>query len=352
MTRIICRLLSNFEHCEGKLVAVQEILAEAERIKEKVGSANSFLFGHLIKQIWGDRVKFVKRGSRKKRQNYYLGLTRKSPTSVNDSIDVNQWISQLKTGWHLVSDVGGHFTLARYESWSFRKQRVVTEVRFAKEVESTSILLTSHGCKIDLTTVSQLELNQSPITKKIESILTFIDASTLCRGVPITDGELLHTTNPLKSGIFTDLSTDRATEAVEHRAFSANCSILASAGQCCANCKNLRRVENQRRKRKLESNGVISRFTNKRFLSKEELTQQLQLERQARLNAERRERYWREKCEAECNEMAGVDHADLLDQPEELANDEENNTATGLVSFGDVFCDVKMRLQRRLEQGW
>ena len=244
-------------------------------------------------------------------------------------------------------------TLARYEPWSFQKQRVVTEVTFAKDVESTSILLTCHGCKIDLTTVAQLELDQSSIRKKIESILTFIDASTLCLGVAITDGEVLHTTIPHKSGIFTDLSTNTTTETGERRAFSANCSILSSVGQCCANCKNLHQLDKQRCKRKLETNGVISPFTDKRFLSKEEITKQLQLERQARLNAEQRERYWREKCEAKCNEMESDDHGDLSqmpDQPEELAND-ENNTATGLVSFAGIFWDVKKRLQRRLEQG-
>jgi len=244
-------LLSNFEHCEGKLVAVREILAEGQRIKENFACPASLcLFGVLIKQIWGDRVRVVKRGSRKGRQNYYLGLTRKSSTSLNDSIDEIQQISQ-KTGWHVVSDQGGHFTFARYEHWSFRKQRVVTEVKFAEEVESYSIVLTSHGCQIDLTTVLQLEyLEQSPITKRIESVLAFIDASTLCCGVPITDGEVLHTMIPHESGIFFDLSTNRTTETVERRAFSANCSILSRAGQCCYNCKNLHYLEKKNTEKK------------------------------------------------------------------------------------------------------
>ena len=59
----------------------------------------------------------------------------------------------------------------------------------------------------------------------------------------------------------------------------------------------------KRQKRKLETNGMIIRFTNKRFLSKGEVTKQLQLERQAKLNAEKRQRYWREKFEAKYIEM-------------------------------------------------
>ena len=338
------------------MVAVREIVAEGESIKEIAACpASSCLFGHLIKQIWGDRVRLVKRGPRMQRQNYYLGLTRKSPTSLTDSTDENQQMSQLKTGWHLVSDQGGDFTFARYEHWSFCKQRVVTEVRFAKEGESYSILLTSHGCQIDLTTVSQLEcLEQSPITKRIESILTFIDTMTLCRGVPITEEEVLHMTIPHKSGIFSDLSKNETTETIEHRAFSANCSILSSVGQCCSNCNNLHLSEKRKQKRKLETNGVISPFTNKRFLSKEDIIKQLQLERQARLTAEKRERFWREKCEAQCTEMENDDQADvseMLDQPEELENNEEHDTATGLVSYAGVFWDVKKQLQGRLEQG-
>jgi len=349
-------LLSNFEHCEGKLVAVQDVVAEGEKINEKVDlPASSPFFGRLIKQIWGDKVRLMKRGPRKQRQNYYVGLTRKPPTSLNDSIDENQQFSQLKTGWHLVSDQEGHFTFARYESWSFCNQRVVIEVRFVKEVESYSILLTSRGCQIDLTAVSRLEcLKQSPIRKMIESILTVIDTSTLCRGVPITEEEVLHvfTTNPFKSGLYSDLSSNKTTETIEHRAFSVNCAILSSAGQCCCNCKNLHSVEKRRLKRKLENNGEISRFTNKRYLSKEYVTKQLQLERKARLKAEKNERYWREKCESECAEIEDDDHADkTLDQPPELANNEENNTATGVVSFASIFWDVKKRLQTRLQQG-
>ena len=65
---MFCRLLSNFEHCDGKLVAIQEILAKGERIKEDFHrTASSRLFGGLIKEIWGERVRVVKRGPRKER---------------------------------------------------------------------------------------------------------------------------------------------------------------------------------------------------------------------------------------------------------------------------------------------
>jgi len=205
----------------------------------------------------------------------------------------------------------------------------MTEVKFALGVESYSIILTSHGCQSDLTTLFQFEsLEQSSTWKNIESVLTSIDNSTLYRGVSITDGDVLLTMLPHESGIFSDLSTNRTPETVEHRAFSASCSILSRAGQCCSNCKHLHYLEKKRQKRKLETNGVISPFTNKRFLSKEEVTKQLKLERQARLNAEKRERYWREKFEAECIEMENDDHADLSNMFEGAGNNVPDSMAS------------------------
>lgn len=149
----------------------------------------------------------------------------------------------------MVSEQTEYFLFARYETWSFNNQRVVTEVKFGKEAESYSIILTSHGCKIDLTTLFQLEcLEQSPNWKWIESVLTSIDNSTLCCGLPIKDGEGLHTMLPHESGIYSDLLANRTTKTVERRAFSANCSILSRAGQFCSSCKNLHYLEKMEEK--------------------------------------------------------------------------------------------------------
>lgn len=73
---------------------------------------------------------------------------------------------------------------------------------------------------------------------------------------------------------------------------------------------------------------MISPFTNKCFLSKEEVTKQLKLERQPRLNAEKRECYWREKFEAECIEMEHDDHADLSKMFEGVGDNVPDNMAS------------------------
>ena len=57
--------------------------------------------------------------------------------------------------------------------------------------------------------------------------------------------------------------------------------LLISVGECCS--KKLHHLVQKCKKRKLQSNGVASPFTNKHFLSKDEVEKQLQKERQAQL---------------------------------------------------------------------
>ena len=303
-------MLASFEHCEGGLLGVSDIISEAEKVKENFACPpNSSLFGLLIKQIWGGKVKLVKRGSHKQRRvNYYENLQRKSScnTSLVDLRSQIQQISPLNNGWHLLLDQGEDLSLIRHESWSFQNQRVITEVKVRSKNGLNSISLHSHGCQTDITDLFKLDYLKNQHSS-IELILSIVNSSPLCRGITVT--EALHTTLPHETGYYSDLTS--STKNSEQRAFSANCSIISSVGECCSNCKKLHHLVQKCKKRKLESNGVASPFTNKRFLSKDEVEKQLQKERQARLNAEKREKYWREKFEAECLEMDDEDHTDL-----------------------------------------
>ena len=51
--------------------------------------------------------------------------------------------------------------------------------------------------------------------------------------------------------------------------------------------------------------------TNKCFMSKDDYAKQLQVEKQARINAMKRAKYWREKFERECLQMTEDDNADV-----------------------------------------
>ena len=51
------RLLSNYEHREGELLSVREIVNNSQNDKENInGSITSCTIGQLIKQLWGDKV--------------------------------------------------------------------------------------------------------------------------------------------------------------------------------------------------------------------------------------------------------------------------------------------------------
>ena len=100
------RLLPNFEYSKGGLRAVKEILSEADKVKDGIYCpANPRLFGNLIKQLLREKVRLIKRGSKTRRQNFYLDLKLKSP--IAEKIDTNnlaEEIPPLKSGWHLVVD--------------------------------------------------------------------------------------------------------------------------------------------------------------------------------------------------------------------------------------------------------
>lgn len=300
-------LLRSFEHCEGGLLRVNDIISDAEQVKEKFARPpNSKLFGHLIKQIWGCRVKLVKRGSHKQRRvNYYENLQRKSPcnTSLVDLRSQIQQISSLK-GWHLL-DQGEDLSFIRHESWSFKNQRVITEIKVRDENGFNSISLQAHGCQTYITDFFKFDCPENQ-QGRIELVLSTVNSYPLCRGITVTN-EALHTTLPYESGNYSADLTSSANNS-DRRAFSAKCLIICSLGDSCTNCKKLQYSVRQCKKRKLENNGIVSPFTNKRFLSKAEVSKQLQKERQAGLNAEKREKYWREKFEAECLEMDDEDH--------------------------------------------
>ena len=307
------RLLSNYENCDGGLTAVKDIIRDAETVKKNpYCSANSSLLGQLVRQLWGEKVKMVKRGSRNQRQNFYLNLQKKVMPDggvVEPSMSGTS-LSTLKKGWLLVNDHDTFLSFIRCESWSFRNETVSVEVKVEKDngLNPCRYSIASHGCQMDLKDFIDINfLEKHPLRERLEMILTTVETSTLCRGVQIKDVEF-SSTMPHESGIYEDNSTQTAGK----RAFSSTCTIICSAGQqCCTQCQNLNHNIVKRSKRKMETGGVIHHSTNKRYLSKEEIATQLHQERQKRLNAERREKKLRETFEAECVEMTDEDHADL-----------------------------------------
>ena len=113
---------------------------------------------------------------------------------------------------------------------------------------------------------------------------------------------------PHETGLYNDGSIE------EKIVFSQKCSILCSTGkQCCNQCQKVKCNSEKRNNRKLELGGMVHPKTNKRFtcMSIDDYAKQLQLERQARTNAVKCEKHWREKFAEECLEMTEDSNADL-----------------------------------------
>ena len=186
---------------------MKEILSEADKVKDGIYCpANPRLFGNLIKQLLREKVWLIKRGSKTRRQNFYLDLKLKSPIAEKiDTNDLAEEIPPLKSGWHLVVD-DRELSLIRHELWSFENQRVTTEVRVERQGDSNSMhySIASHGNKTDIKQFIDMDcLEKHTTNEQVNMVLTIVESSKLCRRVPIGDGELL-TMLPYKRGKYAD----------------------------------------------------------------------------------------------------------------------------------------------------
>lgn len=307
--------MCNYEESADSLTEAKDILLAGSQQKENFSSnLNSVLLGKIVSEIWGEKVKLVRRGPRKDRRSCYLNLRPKDPKKSEVPQETFQQFREssmeLVGGWNKISDHPSFVSFMRYESWSFNNQRVSIEFKVT-QLPSSKIRYTliSHGCKSDITNlVDVASIERYPLSQRAILFLAFIDNGQLCRGAPMENGET--TTLSHNTGNYVDF-TEGATNVMEIRAFSGNCSIVrVREGICCANCMKIK-VLGARAKRRKEARDTIHPCTNKRYLSKSEVVQQLAEERQARYNAEKREHYWKEKFKSQCIEMDREDDEDL-----------------------------------------
>ena len=177
---------------------------------------------------------------------------------------------------------------------------------------NTFITIRTHGCE---TEVPNVVLGSMPPAKQIGPVFHHIDNSSFCGGFCLSEGESLLALADCVKGSYTDLSA----ESVEQQQvvyFSSSGKIFSSRGGRCPECKNLLRSHNLKRQRKEKHVSIHPHF-NRRYLTREELNVLLQNERTAKLNSERRERYWRRKFDSEALELEDENHGDL---PQMLTN--------------------------------
>lgn len=192
------------------------------------------------------------------------------------------------------------------ESYLLNKQRAATEV-IVQEVDGVNAFyIRTNGTEQCLSSVLNLDLERNldgEIKQRIAMVLKLMDTYELCKGYEPAAGEKMLTS--LQHNLF---SVCEDTCEVT-RAFSTDCQIVHKrngGGERCGSCKNLSRVDRQRKKRE-----TVNIKCNRRWLEKEDIEKQLDQCRKEKRNAEQREKYWREKFASESICLENEDHVDL-----------------------------------------
>ena len=127
-------------------------------------------------------------------------------------------------------------------------------------------------------------------------------------GISLPEAESIQALVPHVTGSFKDLGNENIPKTTI--TFSAKCKIFAVSGAPCSECNYLLKLHNRKTQRREKRMG-ISRNCKKSYLRKVDAVLQLNQERKQRLNAEKREKYWKEKFPQESVQLEDGDHADL-----------------------------------------
>lgn len=244
---LIIRLLFRYEIAENALLAVPDLIEDSITVKENVNPLNNKYLGLLVKEMWGDKVKLVKRGPRGQRRSFYLNLKRKAinpENSFEGSLELccDREI-KLPDSWIQITDRPNKISFVRHEKWTFKKQRVTTELSInISDSSERSYTISSHGCEIDIgKDIKIVDLHNRPLKDQVHTILAFLEHSTICQGISLAEDEAVVALLPHESGSFQDLRTTES-KTSEIRAFSSSCQVLTSSGNCCVTCSHLRHV--------------------------------------------------------------------------------------------------------------
>ena len=120
-------------------------------------SLSTYTIGSMVTDIWGAKVKLVKRGPRNARQSAYLNLKRVT-SNLTDAVQVEEMALQLDDvslprGWTVEADSAYSFTFFRRGKSEFRVQRLSLEMLVELPLNPSSrpiYKVRSHGCVVDL----------------------------------------------------------------------------------------------------------------------------------------------------------------------------------------------------------
>ncbi len=310
--------MAHYEYHEGSVTTCQDIIDHADSQKENVNCSplGYSSLGLIVQDAWGYRVEKARRGPRNNQKTVYLNLQRKqsscSSTLADESVDsLMDELSDIfiPKEWKMVQNNPNSICFVRLEKWEFNKIRASTEVVVTRPANSANavIVIKAHGCEKDLSDIPGIQ--SLPVKERVAIAINYVEKSSFCAGISLPLGESLQVYVPHISSTFKELEQGTLAEE-ESKAYSLRCKVFSLPGSKCSECRQLEKLHKTKLKRREKRVGIHVKC-NKRYLSKEEVVLQLHQERKRRLNAEKREKYWRDKFHEESIEIESRDHDDL-----------------------------------------
>jgi len=286
-------VVKNYIFSERSLVPVAEVLEHAEKETQRLGIGsclNSHGLTIIVNDLWDKKVKRVKRGSRGSRKAFLLNVARKQiqvRTSDNLKLEFEDMAKDnslmLPNRWFKIVDNENKISLVHPESWEFENQRIYTEISIELNGEKQLVcFIKSHGSQVNLGDLKfQKLLEDLPLEIQVETLLEFVERSTLCLGCsfPGDSGILCLPLLPHKVGMLKSLNDPEISQ--QNQAFSSACEVIALSSNQCPICQSLKKSYARRKERK-EKRTSINKYCNKRYLTKEEIHLQLQEEKKMR----------------------------------------------------------------------
>ena len=204
-----CRFISNYEYAEGSLTFARDVISHSVADKENSESLTSFskiTLGEIIKYLWGERVKHVKRGPRSDRKAAYLNI-RRSEGGIRKSLGFTLEEISIPQTWTREIVAPGHYIFSRREKMDFNSQRLTLEllVKLSQSFQA-SYTIRSHGSVVDLESVLRNSGSTTPaFPGQIPCLLQWLENLPICLGFVLEKDEAVVTLSPYTTGQLQDL---------------------------------------------------------------------------------------------------------------------------------------------------
>lgn len=165
------------------MLARKEILEESTQVKENVSCDEPLTCRSLslaMKDLWDGRIKIVRRGERKNQQFFYVNIRKKSnqsqpaPNNEFSSLFSN---NDFPTNWSFIADNQNRVNFIRLENWTYRQNRVKTELSVTKTAAGAiEYSISCRGQEVEINTLVQSNtLAEQSLKEKVITIMKLLD---------------------------------------------------------------------------------------------------------------------------------------------------------------------------------